>query len=97
MKNDEIKSFNKIEFNYQLEIIRLKQKIKDLTALIEKQKELLTKEKTCYNDIDMPNFNINELETSLKLADKFTIKTIKDYLILDSYEIVKNMAKVVNN
>lgn len=82
----------------QLYIARIEQQNKDLLIIKDKYNDLLlTKQNTSYNDIEEPTMWLKELETSLKLSDKYTLKIISEYLKLDSYEIVKNMAKVMNN
>lgn len=58
--------------------------------------ERLTKYANSYNEIEQPKYKLSELENSMKLADKFTMRQISEYLKLDSYELVKNMAKVMN-
>ena len=93
-KYNEIQLCKKNEFNYQIEITRLESKVKDLE---QSNKNLLTKDESWYNDIEYPNLSLKDLEISLKLSDKYTIKTIRSYLVNDSYEIVKNMAKVINS
>jgi predicted nuclease with TOPRIM domain len=42
--------------------------------------------------IESPQKNIKQLASVLKLGDKFTINNIIDYLKLDSFEFVKNIA-----
>ena len=96
-KNKEIQLCNKDIFNLQLEVERLKSQNKDLASFKEKYNELLTKEKTNYNEIESPWMSLKELETSLKLSDKYTLKIIIEYLKLDSFELVKNIAKVINS
>lgn len=59
-------------------------------------KDRLTKSTNSYNEIEQPKYKLSELEKSLQLADKFTMRQISEYLKLDSYELVKNMAKVMN-
>lgn len=46
--------------------------------------------------MNQPTRNIKELESALKLADKFTLWVIVKYLELDSYEFTKNIAKTLN-
>lgn len=48
------------------------------------------------NNIDLPKSSLSELEKKLILADNFTLKLIIDYLTLDSFELVKNIASRVN-
>lgn len=49
-----------------------------------------------YNDIEMPTKTIEELNKKTSMLDKYTIEWILKYLILDSYEFVKNNAKTIN-
>lgn len=47
-------------------------------------------------EIGMPTIDTEELKKALKLADTFTLETIVQYIGNDTYEIVKNLAKVTN-
>lgn len=49
-----------------------------------------------YNELEKPRFNLKEIEAQIKLIDKLWLRLICDYLKLDSYEIVKNLAWIVN-
>lgn len=46
--------------------------------------------------IDMPEFQTEELKKALKLADTYTMETLAQFLKIDNYEIVKNLAKITN-
>lgn len=46
--------------------------------------------------IEMPEIDVEEIKKALKLADSFTMETIVQYLKLDNYELVKNLAKITN-
>jgi hypothetical protein len=41
--------------------------------------------------------NLEELKAKLKLSDTFTKKVIIDYLDLDTFNLVKNIANTVND
>ena len=56
----------------------------------------LTKEQPVYNEISEPTLNIKQIEASMKLTDKFTLNQIIHYLKLDTFELVKNIAWIVN-
>lgn len=45
--------------------------------------------------IETPERNLQQIESALKLSDKFTINNIIDYLKLDSYEFVKTIWGVI--
>ena len=47
--------------------------------------------------MELPEEWIKSLKSKLKLWDKETMDWIIDYLKLDSFELVQNMAKVINN
>lgn len=47
--------------------------------------------------IDMPEIEVEDLKKALKLADKFTLETLLQYIKIDSYKLVKNLAKVTNS
>lgn len=49
------------------------------------------------NNLDLPKKTLKELEKKLLLADNYTLEIIREYLILDSYELVKNIASRVDN
>ena len=80
----------------ELEFKRNKSVIETLKKEIERLKNDLTKTEEPYNAIDKPKFRLSEIENTLKLADKFTLKQIIEYLKLDSYELVKNLARITN-
>jgi len=94
--SNELKHCKTDIFNLELLLKRQESEISDLKRKLEKKnKESVTEEKP-YNEIDTPRFSLAELESTLKLADKYTMKQIAEYLRLDSYELVKNMAKIMN-
>lgn len=55
----------------------------------------MTNTQEIYNGIEKPNFNLKDIEETLKIADKFTLKQLAEYLKNDSFELVKNMADVM--
>lgn len=46
--------------------------------------------------IELPQFEVEELKKTLKMADVFTMNMIIDYLKSDIYHLVKNTAKTIN-
>lgn len=68
---------------------------KNKTIEVLKQKNLTNKQ-PLYNELEMPRFSLKEIEAQLKLMDKLWLRLICDYLKLDSYELVKNIAWIVN-
>lgn len=56
----------------------------------------MTKEQPLYNEISKPDLSIKQIEASMKLVDKFTLNQIIHYLKLDTFELVKNIAWLVN-
>ena len=64
--------------------------------ILKEEKEALeTNKQDKYNSLEIPK-PLNEIETKLKACDKFTLVTIVEYLKLDSFELVKNLAKTTN-
>jgi hypothetical protein len=57
----------------------------------------LTKKEDLYNVIDLPTTTLKEIEIKLKMVDKITVTVIIEYLKLDAYELVKNLAKVTSS
>jgi len=53
--------------------------------------------KASYNRLDIPTEWIKDLKEKLKLADKDTIRWIIEYINLDNYELVKNIAWTIND
>lgn len=49
-----------------------------------------------YNRLELPKEWLKSLKIKLKLWDTETMWWIVDYLKLDSFELVQNMAKVIN-
>lgn len=56
----------------------------------------MTKEVEKYNAIELPTKGLERIEAELSLCDKFTANSIADYLVVDTYELVKNLAKTAN-
>ena len=50
-----------------------------------------------YNELESPKVSLKDIKDTLKFADKFTLWQIIEYLKIDSFEIVKNLAKVTNS
>lgn len=46
--------------------------------------------------IEVVNSTLDELKKALTLADEYVLSKLIDYAKLDSYELVKNLAKVTN-
>ena len=65
--------------------------------LFREEAEALTNQVPPYNEIGIPSEGLKEIETKLAICDKYTANAIADYLVLDSYELVKNLAKTVNS
>lgn len=72
--------------------VSLRETKKDLDE--EKNKNAKLKEKINY--IDLPKHSFVDLEKKLPLADTYTLQIIIDYLSLDSYELIKNIASRVD-
>ena len=47
--------------------------------------------------IEVSDRSVQSLKDDLKLGDKYTMETILEYLKIDNFEIVKNLANIVNN
>lgn len=88
--NLEIDTLREINTAHLTDVKELKEKNEYL------QKEL-TKQQTEYNLIEFPSMPLKEIETRLKLIDRITVKVIVEYLKLDQYELVKNLAKIMND
>lgn len=63
---------------------------------LKKTQLLLQKQEKEYNLIDFPVSSLKDIEKKLTIADKLTIQILIEYLILDEYELVKNLAKITN-
>ena len=72
--------------------VSLRETKKDLEE--EKNKNIKLKEKINY--IDLPKHSFADLEKKLMLADIYTLQIIVDYLSLDSYELIKNIASRID-
>jgi len=48
-------------------------------------------------DVDIPKIDAEELKKALKLADSYTMETIMQYIQVDTYELVKKIAKTINS
>ena len=83
--------------------VRLENEMETSKRLREDRNELMEvarefeEFKNKYNQLEIPNKNLDNLENELRLADKFTMRTIVDYLKLDRYELVANLAKVIDS
>ena len=72
-------------------------RLEDENAELRAKTEDLTKSRETYNDIAIPSKGLKQIEAELKLCDKYTANAIADYLVLDSYELVRNLAKTANS
>jgi hypothetical protein len=45
----------------------------------------------------MPKTDLTTIRNALKTADSYILTSIIEYLKVDTYELVKNLAKVTNN
>ena len=74
--------------------------IKEVNKDLEEKKWVISrlKEKSANNNhlIEIPKMNIEQIESVLKLGDKFLLNTLIDYLKLDSYELTKSIPWVLN-
>ena len=68
-----------------------------LEEKLKEAQEELTKKEDLYNVIDLPTTTLKEIEIKLKMVDKITVTVIIEYLKLDAYELVKNLAKVTSS
>ena len=66
-------------------------------ACLREEADSLTKEVERYNAIELPTKGLEQIEAELALCDKFTANAVADYLTLDTYELVKNLAKTANS
>lgn len=82
---------------YENEIATQKSELLIVRKELEKAKKDLTKKETEYNLIDFPTMPLKEIEERIKIIDKATVYVIIEYLKLDNYELVKNLAKVTNS
>lgn len=93
------KNATKFIHRIELELLRKDAKIKDLNGKIKKLEkkleESLTKEEKGYNELSYPTQNLTQIEAALKIGDKYTMKQIIKYLELDTFELVKNMTKII--
>jgi hypothetical protein len=88
-KSDEQVVFLQSFKNISQQLEDEKRKRKDLE---QKLNNLTNKEEKEYNKIDKPELSLKEIETAMKLSDKFTLNQIVHYLKLDSFELVKKIA-----
>lgn len=73
------------------------ERLESENACLREETDSLTKEVEKYNAIELPTKGLEQIEAELALCDKFTANAIADYLVLDTYELVKNLAKTVNS
>ena len=88
LKSDFVDKEHQIE-SYKLYYDTIKEEKEEL-------EERLNKKDNSYSKLNIPS-PLNEIEAKLKACDKFTLTTIVEYLKLDSFELVKNLAKVTNS
>lgn len=82
---------------YENEIATQKSELLIVRKELEKAQKDLTKKETEYSLIDFPSMPLREIEERIKIIDKATVHVIIEYLKLDNYELVKNLAKVTNS
>jgi len=83
---NKIQNYDKLQADYLQLQLDFKKNLASLTRELGKS----------YNHIEKPDLNLKEIESTLKLWDKFTLNQIISYLKLDSFEMVKNIAWTVN-
>lgn len=72
----------------------------ELRDEIEKKDDLnksLTKKEIEYNLIDFPSVPLKDIETQMKYIEPTTSRILVEYLKLDSYKLVQNLAQVTNS
>jgi len=82
---------------YEDENMRLKETIYEKDEEIENLNKSLTKEESEYNLISFPKVPLKDIQVKLTTIDPLIANTLIEYLTLDSFEIVKNLAKVTNS
>ena len=88
-KIHELKS-DLVDKNLQIESYKV-----NYDTIRQELEELKQDKSDKYNSLEIPK-PLNEIETKLKACDKFTLTTIIEYLKIDSFELVKNLAKTTN-
>lgn len=68
-----------------------------MTNDIESLQRELTKDIEKYNLIDFPSVPLKDIDTKIKYFDPVMVDTLVEYLKLDSYELVKNLASRTNS
>lgn len=51
---------------------------------------------SCYNNIEIPSMWLKEIKSKLNKLDTFTVWIIIEWLKIDSYTLVQNIAKTIN-
>lgn len=72
----------------------------ELKDEIERKDELnksLTKKESEYNLIEFPSEPLKDIDKKITLIDETTRNALVEYLKIDSYKIVENLAKVTNS
>ena len=78
--------FDKIlDYLYRHKINEYDQKIQQLQHKLDE-----------FCKIEVSEQSLNEIKEELKNTNKATLEAIKNYLRLDTFELVKNLAKTVN-
>lgn len=75
----------------------LSSKNKILTNDVESLQRELTIDIGKYNLLDFPSVPLKDIEVKIKMMDRLITDTIIEYLRLDSYELVKNLASCTNS
>lgn len=72
----------------------------ELRELLEKKDEVnksLTKKESEYNLIDFPSVPLKDIETQMKHIEPSICRILVEYLKIDSYKLVRNLAQVTNS
>lgn len=95
----EAKNYNllKEKDSLQVENDQIKKQNKVLTNDVESLQRELTMDIEKYNLIDFPSVPLKDIDTKIKYFDPVMVDTLVEYLKLDSYELVKNLASRTNS
>jgi len=66
-----------------------------LTDRLKHDIDILKSEHKEYT-IDIPTNTVEQLKKKLISGDKYTLETIIEYLKLDNFELIKNVAKIID-
>ena len=92
----QIKEYDDEILRYKITLESQKIEIDDKNRAIERLKAQINNPEENEYTIEIPEYSIEQLKEKIKMADEPTVNMIINYLVLDNFELVKNIAPKID-